>query len=78
MFRRFTTLVCVAFLSGAAGTAAGILIAPATGEETRQKVSVFVEEHGHVVVEGIQKGRRLLGDAVEFVTSQASQSEEAS
>ena len=78
MFIRFITLVCVAILSGAAGTAAGILIAPAKGEETRQKVSVFVEDHGHVVVETIQKGRQLLGNAVEFVTSQRSQSEDAS
>ena len=56
MFRRFITLIFVATLSGTAGTGVGILIAPAEGAETRERVSAFVDEHGCTLIEGLERG----------------------
>ena len=77
MFRRFITLIFVATLSGTAGTGVGILIAPAEGAETRERVSAFVDEHGCTLIEGLERGGRALGDAIEFVTSRVSSEDEA-
>ena len=70
MFRRLITLLFVALLSGTAGTAAGILIAPAAGSETREQMSVFVEKHGDFVRNGVQWSRQFLGNVAAFISSQ--------
>ena len=78
MFRRFMTLIFVAVLSSIAGAGVGILIAPAEGAtETLERVSVFVDEHGRTLIEGLERGGRALGDAIEFVTSRVSSEDEA-
>ena len=77
MVRRFLTLVSVAVISGAVGTGVGVLIAPAKGEDTREKVSVFVERHGGTLREGLEKGQQALGDVIEFVTTRVPLSGEA-
>ena len=69
MFRSFITLIFVATLSGMTGTGLGILIAPAEGAQTRQHLSVFMNEQGGTLMEGLDRGRRALGYALEFVTS---------
>ena len=76
MFRRFMTLIFVAALSGIAGTGVGILIAPAEGAQTRERVSAFVDEHGRTLIEGLEQGGRALGDAIEFATSRMSSEDE--
>ncbi len=70
MLRRLITLLFVALLSGTAGTAAGILIAPAAGLETRERLSVLVEKHGEIVQNGVQWSRQLLGNVTGFISSQ--------
>ena len=77
MFRRFITLIFVAALSGITGTGVGILIAPAEGAETRERVSAFVDEHGRTLIKSLERGGRALGDAIEFVTSRVSSEDEA-
>ena len=77
MFRRFMTLIFVVALSSIAGTGVGILIAPAEGTETLERVSAFVDEHGRTLIEGLEWGGRALGDAIEFVTSRVSSEDEA-
>ena len=78
MFRRLITLVFVAALSSIAGTGVGILIAPAEGAETRDRVSAFVDEHGRPLIERLEQGGRALGNAIDFVTSRVSSEDEAS
>ena len=77
MFRRFLTLVTVAAISGTVGTGLGILIAPAKGEDTREKVSAFVERHGGTLKQGLEKGQQALGDVIEFVRTRMPPSGEA-
>ena len=77
MLTRFLTLVSVAIISGAVGTGVGMLIAPAKGKDTREKVSVFVERHGGTLKEGLEKGQQALGDVIEFVTTLIPPSSEA-
>ena len=69
MLRRFFTLIFVATLSGVMGTGVGILIAPAEGAETRERVSSFMDEHGGIFIEGLERGGRALGTALDFVTA---------
>ena len=66
------TLLCVALLSGLTGTGLGILIAPAPGNETRMRMSGFVEEHGDLVAGTVEQGRHLADAIVEFLTSRLS------
>lgn len=77
MIRRLITLICVAVLSGLAGTVIGVLIAPAPGRDTRAQMSEFMEQHGHVVTETVEQGRMLAGAVVEFFTTRLSSQEDA-
>ena len=72
MFKRLVTLLFVALISGMVGTTTGILIAPAAGAETRERMTIFFEEHGTDVREGVQWSRQFLGDVVGFISSQLS------
>jgi hypothetical protein len=72
MLRRFVTLLCVATLSGLAGTVLGILIAPAPGSETRGRLSGFAEQHGDLVTDTVEQGRRLADAFAEFLTRRLS------
>ena len=77
MIRRLITLICVAILSGLAGTVVGVLIAPAPGRETRAQMSIFAERHGHIVTETVEQGRDLVGAVVEFFATRLTSSEDA-
>lgn len=72
MVRRFVTLLCVATLSGLAGTVLGILIAPAPGSDTRTRLSGFADEHGDIITDTVEQGRRLADALAEFLTSRLS------
>ena len=69
MLRRLFTLLCVAALSGMAGTALGILIAPAPGRETREWMAGLIEQHRHIVSEAADYSRQLATVVTEFLTT---------
>lgn len=72
MLRHLVALLCVAVLSGLAGTATGILIAPAPGSETRGRLSGFVVEHRDLITETVEQGRHLVGAVTEFLRTHLS------
>ncbi len=72
MLRRFVTLLVVATLSGLGGTMLGILIAPAPGAETRERMSGFFEQHGDLVTDTVEQGRHLADALVDFLTTRLS------
>ena len=72
MLRRFITLVSVAMLSAIVGVGMGILIAPASGENTREHLSLFIDEHSELFNTTIDRGREAFNQAYEFVTSHVS------
>ena len=70
MLRTLIVFICVAALSGLAGTALGILIAPAPGHETRARMSGFVEDNGDIVADTLDQGRRLADAVAEYLSGQ--------
>ena len=60
------TLFCVAIFSGFVGLAVGVLVAPASGEDTQRQLSDFLERHAGVV-DQVQRGQQVVADAFEDV-----------
>ena len=60
----------VALLAGLVGVGIGLLVAPATGSDTRAWLAEQVQEHGPTVKQNIQKAGDSVGDAAEFVAAQ--------
>ena len=68
MIRRLIFLALVVGLAGAAGLTAGILYAPAAGEETRRKLSAVFDEHEGTFTDLFAKGKDAFNDAVDAVS----------
>ena len=60
----------IALLAGLAGVGIGLLVAPATGSDTRAWLAGKDQEHGPTVKQNIQKARNSGGDAADFVAAQ--------
>ena len=71
MFRIGRFLVLSAFLvsTALAGVVTGVLIAPASGEVTRLRVSAFFERHAYLK-ENVRRSARAVADAVEDARAQ--------
>jgi len=66
MLSRLMTLFCVAIFSGFVGLTVGVLVAPASGEDTQRQLSDFLERHADVV-DKVQRGQQVVADAFEDV-----------
>ena len=68
MFRlsRLMTLVAVAVVAGLVGLAVGVLVAPASGADTRRQLSAFFERHAYVL-DNLQRGQQAVAKAFEDV-----------
>ena len=60
----------IALLAGLAGVGIGLLVAPATGSDTRAWLAGKGQEHGPTVKQNIQKAGNSVGDAADFVAAQ--------
>ena len=60
----------MAFLAGLVGLGVGLLVAPASGSDTRAWLAGKVEKHGPTVKQNIQKAGDSVGDAADFVAAQ--------
>ena len=69
ILRRFFTLSTVALLAGLIGVGVGVLVAPATGSDTRTWLSSLVDEHGPTVRQNMRKAGDSVSSAIDFVAS---------
>ena len=69
ILRRLFTLAGTALLAGLLGFVAGLLVAPATGAETRAWLSSLVNQHGPAVMDNVRKGQHQVERAVDYVAS---------
>ncbi|MCS5687885.1 MAG: hypothetical protein NZ659_03800 [Acidimicrobiales bacterium] len=70
VLRRLFGMSVVALLAGLVGGGIGLLVAPATGSDTRAWLAEKVQEHGPTVKQNIQNAGDSVGDAAEFVAAQ--------
>ncbi len=70
VLRRLFGMTVVALLAGLVGVGIGLLVAPATGSDTRAWLAGKVQKHGPAVKQNIQKAGNSVGDAAEFVAAQ--------
>jgi gas vesicle protein len=70
LLRRLFGVSIVALLAGLVGVGVGLLVAPASGSDTRAWLAGKVEKHGPTVKQNIQKAGSSVGDAAEFVAAQ--------
>ena len=78
MFRvgRLFVMLSLLGLTALAGVATGILIAPASGEETRLEVSAFFERHAYLK-DNMKRSAQAVAGAVEYVREQVLPAAEA-
>ena len=69
ILRRFFTLSTVALLAGLIGVGVGVLVAPATGSDTRTWLASVVDEHGPTVRQNMRKAGDSVSSAIDFVAS---------
>jgi gas vesicle protein len=69
ILRRFFTLSTVALLAGLIGVGVGVLVAPATGSDTRTWLASLVDEHGPTVRQNMRKAGDSVSSAIDFVAS---------
>ncbi len=69
ILRRLITLACVALLAGGAGIVIGVLLAPATGQETRAWVAELIDTHGPTVMSHVRRGQDTVAAAVDYVST---------
>ena len=70
LLRRLFGVSVVALLAGLVGVGVGLLVAPASGSDTRAWLAGKVEKHGPTVKQNKQKAGSSVGDAAEFVAAQ--------
>ena len=66
-FRQELTYLGVALVAGGLGLLAGLLIAPASGRETRRTIGRRMDEEKEQLV---RKGRRAIEDVTDYVEDQ--------
>ncbi len=67
ILRRLFAAAGFALLGGILGIIAGVLMAPAKGEDTQRRLSSLVQQHGPAVVDGIRKGQQKVEGAIDYV-----------
>jgi gas vesicle protein len=65
-----TRYLGLAVLAGAIGAAAALLLAPASGRETRRRLNRRIRDEKHKL---LRKGNKAIGGASEYVQQQVAQ-----